>query len=402
MLDSQAIYVQVVTNGDDDVDDEAAIDSNSHTKHAEHEGNLVYIVTQGTRPPKGPSQLGLENRTERINDAPCKGDDQHIPVREIELDQVRRDHLAYAVRVYDTGEHDKGDQMLGADQGLQIQVGENESPGAKEGDKSEQSASAAITAGSTSLDDVAGALEGVLDEHDGSLDHVPLREAELVENVGNPLSRHPECREHALLPEAGASHVPGERVDEDKNQNALHRSIHDAERQSLSVILVPRLDVEGAERGKEHGDRVPAVAHVLAAGKEEHLEGRVQRVDAVVEEFTEGAALVGSSATDTILACGNGVVSGRRGASLYVRLRAIHGIKGLVEKQTSSPAVVDPRRAILVQRRIVPEQSQEVGNDEHETRQGNQVGSHGHGEALDDDIGIEGLEDVFGYQRVVD
>ncbi len=85
-----------------------------------------------------------------------------------------------------------------------------------------------------------------------------------------------------------------------------------------------------------------------------------------------------------------------------IRLRAVDGIKCLVYEQTSSPSIVDPWRAILVESGIVPEQGEEVGDDEHEPGQGDQVRGHPHGKALDDDIGVEGLENIFRRQRVVD
>lgn len=91
---------------------------------------------------------------------------------------------------------------------------------------------------------------------------------------------------------------------------------------------------------------------------------------------------------------------GRHGR--HIRLRPVHRVKGLVEKQAGSPAVVYPRRAVLVEGRIVPQQGEEVGDDEHEPRERDQVRRHRYGEALDDHIGVERLQDVLGEQRVVD
>lgn len=86
----------------------------------------------------------------------------------------------------------------------------------------------------------------------------------------------------------------------------------------------------------------------------------------------------------------------------YSRLRAVNRIEGLVQEQADRPAVVDPRRAVLVEGRVVPQQRAEVDDDEHEAREGDQVGRHPHGEALDDHIRVEGLEDVPRHERVVD
>lgn len=86
----------------------------------------------------------------------------------------------------------------------------------------------------------------------------------------------------------------------------------------------------------------------------------------------------------------------------HLRLSAIDRIKGLIEKETDGPAVVDPRRAVLVQRRVVPQQRQEVGDHEHEPRERDEVRRHRPREEADDNIGVEGLEDVLGRQRSVD
>jgi hypothetical protein len=86
----------------------------------------------------------------------------------------------------------------------------------------------------------------------------------------------------------------------------------------------------------------------------------------------------------------------------HSRLRPIHSIKSLIQEQAHPPAVIHPRRAILIQGGVVPQHGEEVGHDEHEARQRDQVGRHAHREALDDKVGVEGLEDVLGRQRAVD
>lgn len=46
---------------------------------------------------------------------------------------------------------------------------------------------------------------------------------------------------------------------------------------------------------EQHGDGVPALAHVLGGGEDEDLEGSVEGVDAVIEKLTERAGLSSSS-----------------------------------------------------------------------------------------------------------
>lgn len=82
--------------------------------------------------------------------------------------------------------------------------------------------------------------------------------------------------------------------------------------------------------------------------------------------------------------------------SVHSRLGAIHGIKGLVQEQSNGPAVVDPAGTVLVEAWIVPQQRQEVDDDKREAGESDGIGRHRHGKTLDDHIGIEGLQDVFG------
>lgn len=54
--------------------------------------------------------------------------------------------------------------------------------------------------------------------------------------------------------------------------------------------------------------------------------------------------------------------------SQHIRLHSIHGIKGLIQKQTHRATEVDPRRAIPVQRGIIIQHSQEI--DDHKREAG--------------------------------
>jgi len=85
-----------------------------------------------------------------------------------------------------------------------------------------------------------------------------------------------------------------------------------------------------------------------------------------------------------------------------IRLGSVNCIKRLVQKEADRPAVVYPGRAVLIERGIIPEKGQEVGDDEHEAGEGDKVRRHARREALDDDIGIEGFEYVTRHQRAVD
>lgn len=112
----------------------------------------------------------------------------------------------------------------------------------------------------------------------------------------------------------------------------------------------------------------------------------------MVKELAERSALASSAAV-----CERSATTrrGGRGTGQCLRLGAVDGVKGLVEEEAYGPTVVDPWRAILVKGRVVPQEGEKVGNDEREAAESDGVGRHRHGEAFDDDIGVEGLEDVF-------
>lgn len=84
------------------------------------------------------------------------------------------------------------------------------------------------------------------------------------------------------------------------------------------------------------------------------------------------------------------------------RLSAIDSIESLVEEESDSPTEVDPRRTVLVESWIVPQQSQNVDDNEREPRQRDQIGRHAHRKQFDDHIVVKWLEDVLGSQRPID
>lgn len=79
-----------------------------------------------------------------------------------------------------------------------------------------------------------------------------------------------------------------------------------------------------------------------------------------------------------------------------LRLASVNSVKCLIQEQSNGPRIIHPRGAILVQSGSIPQQSQEVCDNETKARQSDQVWCHAHGKALDDEICIEGLQHIFG------
>jgi hypothetical protein len=84
------------------------------------------------------------------------------------------------------------------------------------------------------------------------------------------------------------------------------------------------------------------------------------------------------------------------------RLRAIDRVKCLVQEQANRPGQVYPWWTIGIQGGIIVEHGKEVDDNEAEAAERDGVWRHGHGEAFDHDVGVEGLQNVLGRQGLVD
>jgi len=175
--------------------------------------------------------MGLEKRAQTIDDAEEQREAQNVEVGELEEDEMSRNHLPNRVRVNDASEHGKGHEVVRPNGGLEIEVGNDEGPDGEEGEEAEEGAAGFVAAGATGADDVLGGLEGVPDEHDGALHHVPLGEGEIVEPFGERQGGGGEAEggEHGLLPEGGSAFVAGEGVDADEEEDAFDGAVDDAE-----------------------------------------------------------------------------------------------------------------------------------------------------------------------------
>lgn len=71
VLDGQAPDIKIIADGDNDINNEAAIHTSSRSEHHEHEGNLVNTVTKSTRP-ADPKML-LEDGPQRVDDTESEG-----------------------------------------------------------------------------------------------------------------------------------------------------------------------------------------------------------------------------------------------------------------------------------------------------------------------------------------
>ena len=105
MLDGQTPDVKVIANGNNDINDKAAVNTNRKSQAREHEGNLVLSITQSTWPTE--ASVLVQERTQTVDDAKDQRQDQDIGHGEGRLGQMSGDHLADRVSVDKTDVKDK-------------------------------------------------------------------------------------------------------------------------------------------------------------------------------------------------------------------------------------------------------------------------------------------------------
>lgn len=246
VLDSKAPDIKVIADRDDNVHHKGPVHPRREPQHREQERNLVDPAAQDARP----AEAGVreEVRAQAVDDAGEEREGEDVEVGEGEEGQVGGDDLADGVGVGYPGEERKGHDVGGEDRGLEVEVRDDEGPDGEEGREAGDGGPGLLAPGAPRADDVADRLEGVEDEDDAALDHVPLCEGQAAEELGDgDRGGEAEGREHGLGPEGGAAEEAGEGVDCDEDEDAFHGPVDDAKGQGLCVVLVPGLDVEGQE-----------------------------------------------------------------------------------------------------------------------------------------------------------
>jgi len=156
ILNSQAPNIQIITDGPDDVNNEASVHTNRKTKAHEDERNLIDIVAQSTRPAN--ADVSLQEWTERVCDAVNKRIDEDVAARETGLGEMRDDHAAYGIGVDETCVENEWHEMMAEDHWLEVQVDWNENPRGGEGQQTTESLASILTALASSLDDILGTI----------------------------------------------------------------------------------------------------------------------------------------------------------------------------------------------------------------------------------------------------
>lgn len=172
ILDSQAPDIQVIANRPDDIHHKAPIHAHSETQAQEHKRNLVYTIAQRAWPAHiaqpaqiepinvGVRQMFAKPWPEAVNGGKEQGEDEDVGAGEGGFAEVSGDHAADAECVDESNVEDEGHKVLVQDDGLQVEVERDESPGGEEGKETEHGTTAALAARAAGLDDVLGAGEG--------------------------------------------------------------------------------------------------------------------------------------------------------------------------------------------------------------------------------------------------
>jgi hypothetical protein len=246
VLNSQAPNVQVIADAHNHVHNKAAIHTNSQSQAREHERDLVHAIAQSAGPAEADARL--QDGTERVDDAEQERQGDDVLVRELGFGQVRRDHLTDRVGVQEADEEDERHEVGVQDLRVQGQVGDDEGPGAGEGEQAEEGVVGSVAAGAAGFEDVLDALVGVDSENHGAVQHVEVAEVHGVGCFGEGGSEgDSKGGQHGLLPVAAAAFDGCDGVDDAKGYDALDGTGYQAEGEGVGVVLIPGLDVEGQE-----------------------------------------------------------------------------------------------------------------------------------------------------------
>lgn len=86
MLDGQAPDIEVVTDCNNDIHDERAVDTDGAAQHQEHVGDLIDTVAQGAGPAEPRvSGLILQEGTEGVDDSVGQRENEYVGVGVVEL-----------------------------------------------------------------------------------------------------------------------------------------------------------------------------------------------------------------------------------------------------------------------------------------------------------------------------
>lgn len=94
---------------------------------------------------------------------------------------MRGDHLADGVGVDEADIQREGNHMLAEDGWVEVEVDSDQGPSYAEGKEAEQGFVGVLFAAATGSNDVLGAADGVEDEHNSTVDHVPVGPSEVVD-----------------------------------------------------------------------------------------------------------------------------------------------------------------------------------------------------------------------------
>jgi len=215
MLDGQTPDIEVIADGNNDIDDKRAVNTDREAQAQEHKRDVVFptVRAQSARP--ADTDVLSQLRTGGVEDGVQKRQDEDVVHRKRGLGQVRGDHLADGVGVDKADVEDKGHEVCVQDCRVEAQIRDDKRPGPEERDEAEQGRKRVLATSASGAEDVQRAGDGVEDEDQAAVEHVPFVPGEVVESVREEGGLgETEGREHRLLPEGGSAFYSGEGVDD--------------------------------------------------------------------------------------------------------------------------------------------------------------------------------------------
>lgn len=216
----------------------AAVNTKPQTQAEENKHNRANTIPNRTRPE-------TKGRPKTVKNTKGKRTHKDIEVWEGALHQVSDNHPADGVRVDESDIHAKRNQMVLQDGRLQIQVCRGESPHHKDREKAVQRLDWIQAALRPNAHDVDDTRAGGEEEEDPAVDQIPLREGHLIHPLRDGVRLgDADSLQHGTVPETRTALVGGKGEDRAESEDALDRARDEPQRQNLSVVFIPGLDVE--------------------------------------------------------------------------------------------------------------------------------------------------------------
>ncbi len=158
------------------------------------------------------------------------------------------DHLADGICVNQSGIKHERHKVLIQNNWLEIKVCRDQNPGDEERNETENCNAGLLAPLTADSDNILSTADGAIGEDKPADHHVRLVPSHVVEEVRNDGHVwNADSFGNGLMPEVAAAHVSSEGINQAEHDQTFDWAGDKAEGESLGVVLVPGLNVEGQQ-----------------------------------------------------------------------------------------------------------------------------------------------------------